>query len=403
MKVNENLANFSSSGAGVASLLIVDDDPVIIQALRQGLRSLGRLRFATSGRQALQLIGDSLPDVILLDAKMPDLSGFDVLDLLQQDEHWASVPVIMITSQSEESFEQIGLEKGAVDFIAKPVRPAIVLARVQTQLRLRQANLALKEISLNDRQELWATLGKLRTSNEQLEATVDQLEQANESLLQFVRIASHDLREPLNTIAQFSALLDEDHGKDLPAGGQGYLQRVRRAAVRMRTLLDDVVNYSKLEHGGSDRHSTVALNTILEELRDALAAQLASKQGVLHIGPMPDVVGYPSMLSLLFQNLIGNGLKYVAAGQSPRVEVTSRVDGAKVHISVRDFGIGIAPEHADKIFAPFARLHRKQDYDGSGLGLAIAQKIAQAHDGAICVESALGEGAVFTVTLPLAK
>jgi two-component system sensor histidine kinase/response regulator len=396
-------ADALSDNQGEASLLIVDDDPVIVQALGRGLRSLGRLRLATNGRQALALIAESVPDVVLLDAQMPDLSGFDVLDTLRQDPRWAEIPVIMITSHADESFERIGLEKGAVDFIVKPIRPAIVMARVQTQLRLRQANSALKEVSLSDRRQLSVALRKLKGSNQQLEGTVVELGHANDSLLQFVRIASHDLREPLNTISQFSALLDEDNGDALPASAQGYLQRVRRAADRMRTLLDDVVNYSKLEHGASEPRSTVVLMTTMEELRDALAGQLASTQGVLHIGPMAEVLGYPSMISLLFQNLISNGLKYVAPGQTPRVEVACRVDGVKVHVSVRDFGIGIAPQNLDRIFTPFARLHRKQEYDGSGLGLAIAQKIVQAHHGSIRVESTLGQGALFTVTLPLAQ
>jgi two-component system, sensor histidine kinase and response regulator len=386
-----------------ANLLIVDDDPVIVQVLGQGLRSLGRLRFATQGLQALALMAQSPPDLVLLDAQMPGISGFDVLDRMRQDPQLAEIPVIMITSHSDESFEQSGLEKGAVDFIVKPIRPAIVLARVRTQLRLRQVNLALKEMSLSDRKQLSVALKKLQASNDQLEITVSELEQANESLLQFVRIASHDLREPLNTIAQFSGLLYEDHGEALPASGQNYLQRVRRAADRMRTLLDDVVNYSRLEHGWAEERTTVALGPALEELRDALAGQLERSQGSLHIGPMADVAGYPGMLSLLFQNLISNGLKYVAPGQTPRVEVTSEVDGAHVHVRVRDAGIGIEAEHLERIFAPFTRLHRKQEYDGSGLGLAIAQKIAQAHEGHIRVASTPGEGSLFTVTLPLAR
>lgn len=385
-----------------ANLLIVDDDPVIVQVLGQGLRSLGRLRFATQGEQALALMVQSPPDLVLLDAQMPGISGFEVLGRMRQDPILAGIPVIMITSLADENFEQTGLEAGAVDFIAKPIRPAIVMARVRTQLRLRQANLALKEVSQSDRQQLSVALKKLRSSNEQLEATVDDLEQANESLLQFVRIASHDLREPLNTIAQFSGLLHEDHGDGLPASGKNYLQRVRRGADRMRTLLDDVVNYSRLEQGDSEKRSAVAMAPLFEELRDALAGQLDRSQGTLHIEPMSDVMGYSAMLSLLFQNLISNGLKYVASGQAPRVEVTSEQDGALVHVSVRDFGIGMAPEHLDKIFAPFTRLHRKQEYDGSGLGLSIAQKIAQAHEGAIRAESTLGQGSVFTVTLPRA-
>lgn len=384
------------------SLLIVDDDPVIVQSLGKMLGANVRLRFAMRGDVALDQMKQALPDLVLLDAHMPGLSGFDVLDLMRADPALAGVPVIMITSEAGEQQEQAGLEKGAVDFIAKPLRPGVVLARVQSQLRLARANSTLKSLSALDRLNLASALNELRQSHAALQKTADELAEANQSLLQFVRIASHDLREPLNTIDQFGGLLDEDFGEQLPAAGKNYLRLVRRASARMRTLLNDVVNYARLEVGDSEQLEPVALGDLLQELRDALASRIVETQATLQVGPLPMVAGQPSLLSLVFQNLLVNSLKFVPRDRRPEIEVTAtQVDGQHI-VSVRDNGIGIAPEHQARIFEPFVRMHRKQEYEGTGLGLAITRRIVEAHGGSLRVVSdpAQRPGTEFQVILP---
>ena len=384
-------------------ILIVDDDPAMVQALAKTLRPLGRLRFATNGRDALARLRERPDDIVLLDAQMPGLSGFEVLDAIRREPALADLPVIMVTSHSEEDFERIGLEKGAADFIAKPIRPDVVTARVRTQLRLKQANDKLKQMSANDRLNLAAALAELRESHQRLQVTAEDLRVANEGLLQFVRIASHDLREPLNTVVQFVGLVDEDHGAQLPEDARHYLQLVLRAGARMRTLLDDVVRYARLQNGEVEAPEAVPLDRVMAELRDALAGRLADTGGTLTIGPMPVVRGHPSLLSLLFQNLLANALKFHPADRRPEVLVHAQVAQGVARISVSDNGIGIAPEHRPLLFQPFQRLHRRNEYEGTGLGLALARQIAEAHGGSIGVDSLPGQGATFTVTLPLAE
>ena len=154
MNQAEPAQDASSGGPSAPDILIVDDDPGMIRALGKALRDLGHLRFSTNGADALRLINDSPPDLLLLDAQMPGLNGFEVLETLKASPALADLPVIMVTSHAEADFEQAGLDKGAADFIAKPIRPAIVQARVRTQLRLKQANDALKQMSATDRQNL---------------------------------------------------------------------------------------------------------------------------------------------------------------------------------------------------------------------------------------------------------
>jgi signal transduction histidine kinase len=384
-------------------LLIVDDDPSMIQVLGKTLRSLGRLRFATHGADALRLMRESPPDIVLLDAQMPGMSGFDVLDAIKQAPHLADLPVIMVTSHSEEDFEQAGLERGAADFIAKPIRPAIVQARVRTQLRLKQANDKLKQMAATDRLNLAAALRDLRQSHAQLQTNAEALRVANEGLLQFVRIASHDLREPLNTIVQFVGLVEEDHGKHLPQDAQLYLNLALRAGQRMRTLLDDVVRYARLQHGETDPPEPVALDRVLAELRDALAARLSATGAVLRVDPLPVVMGHASLLSLLFQNLLSNALKFMPPGRKPEVSVSAHLTKDHAIITVGDNGIGIAEEHLALLFQPFQRLHLRSEYEGAGLGLALSRQIAEAHGGTIQVCTQPGAGSRFSVRLPLAS
>lgn len=382
-------------------ILIVDDDPGMVQALARVIRPLGRLRFATLGTDALRLMNESPPDLVLLDAQMPGMSGFEVLEAIKGNPLLADVPVIFVTSQAEASFEQTGLEKGAADFIAKPIRPAIVQARVRTQLRLKQANDALKQVAATDRLNLAEALKDLRESHSQLQKTAEELQLANEGLLQFVRISSHDLREPLNTVVQFVGLVQEDHGAALPADAQDYLKLVHNAGEHMRTLLDDVVRYARLQHGETEPPTPVALAPLMAELCDALAAQLDTTGAQLQIGELPRVLGHASLLSQLFQNLVSNALKFVPPGSVPRIEITAQTAGGMATISVKDNGIGISPEGQGRLFQPFARLNLRREFEGTGLGLAISRQIAEAHGGTIGVRSQPGEGSTFEVRLPL--
>ena len=384
-------------------VLVVDDDPVIVQSLGQCLGSVARVRFAMRGDAALAQMRESPPDLALLDARMPGLSGYEVLDAMRTDPSLVDIPVIMITGDGGEKQEQVGLEKGAVDFISKPLHPGVVVARVQTQLRLARVNAELKALSAADRLNLAVALKELQLSHGELQNTADDLAEANQSLLQFVRIASHDLREPLNTIAQFSGLLESDFGDQLPAAGKKYLNLVRRAAARMRTLLNDVVNYARLEVGSSEQLELVPLNPLLEELRDALASRIAQTHAVVNVGPLPTVAGQRSLLSLVFQNLLTNSLKFVPKDGVPQIDVSaSQHDGHWV-LSFQDNGIGIAKADQAKIFEPFVRLHRKQDYEGTGLGLAITHRIIEAHGGSMRLISdpAVKPGTEFQVILPI--
>ncbi|BAL97011.1 sensor histidine kinase [Rubrivivax gelatinosus] len=251
-------------------------------------------------------------------------------------------------------------------------------------------------------QLLAAAQADLHDARERLEARSQELRRANDGLEQFVRIASHDLREPLNTVVQFGSLLEHDEAEHLSEPGRRYLGLMLQATRRMRTLLDDVLQYVRMQRGEPPATQPVALGPLLDEVLLALAASIRERGADVHVADLPTVHGNRALLSLLFQNLLSNALKFVPPERTPRVRVSADVDAGVAWISIVDNGIGIAPADQDKLFQPFRRLNLRRRYDGTGLGLALARQIVEAHGGAIELESEPDRGSCFSVRLPLA-
>lgn len=253
-------------------------------------------------------------------------------------------------------------------------------------------------------QLLAAARAELDDSHARLAARSLELRHSNDGLEQFVRIASHDLREPLNTIVQFGQLIQEDEAARLSDGGRRYLALVLQAARRMRLLLDDVLQYARLQRStAAPIHAEpVALAPLFAELSGALAGRIRASGADLRVDLSLAVHGNPTMLSLLFQNLLSNALKFVPPERRPEVYVSERVDGDHVWITVADNGIGIENDDLPKLFQPFQRLQLRRLYEGSGLGLALARQVAEAHGGEIVAASVPGEGSRFSVRLPRA-
>jgi PAS domain S-box-containing protein len=234
-------------------------------------------------------------------------------------------------------------------------------------------------------------------SRDELAHTVEELQRSNESLEQFVRVTSHDMREPLNSIAQFVRLIEESGSLAAPA--DQYFAFVRRGASRMRTMLDDLLRFVRLEAAAIDPDDTHQLDEVLQEVQHLLHAQISASGGEVSCDPLPLVKGRRSLLVLLFQNLVSNALKFTPPGVPPRVHVSARADGEHVHVTVADQGIGIAQEDIPTLFEPFRRLHRRQVYEGTGLGLATCKRIAMVLGGTIEIASTPGQGTRVTVTL----
>jgi PAS domain S-box-containing protein len=226
-----------------------------------------------------------------------------------------------------------------------------------------------------------------------------ELRNANADLEQFAYSASHDLQEPLRTVKAFSQLLAATAREKLDGEALEYLDNVVSGATRMEALLRGLLTYARttrLERPAAPTDANQAMQAALAALKGAVAESGAT----IDLEPLPNVHVHPTQLEQLFQNLIGNAIKYGRPGLNPAVHVTSKKLGAQWLFSVADNGIGIEAEYKERIFGLFKRLHTGDSYPGTGIGLAICQRIVERHNGQIWVESKPGEGSTFYFTLP---
>lgn len=253
---------------------------------------------------------------------------------------------------------------------------------------------------------------KLQRMNEELEKRVEErtaeLMHANEALLrsnlelqQFAYIAAHDLQTPLRSISGFAQLLQKDYAGRLGASADDLIRRVVDNAQRMRTLIQDLLVYSRIDSLGRPLRP-VALDLLFGEVVAALEPRISELGAEVTRGELPVVLGDRSQLAQVLHNLVDNGLKYHGS-DPPRVHVSAEPQGEEWVVSVQDNGIGIAPRHHRRIFDIFRRLHTQQSYPGTGIGLALCRKVVERHGGRIWVESEPGKGSVFRFTLPINK
>jgi signal transduction histidine kinase len=227
-----------------------------------------------------------------------------------------------------------------------------------------------------------------------LETRYRELQRSNAALEQFAAIASHDLSAPLRTIQGFLRLLERKHAAELSDEARQFVAHAVQASIRMQRLIDDLLIYSRV--GTSDRpRERVAMHVIVQEVVQALGAS-----GRVQWVDLPEVEAHRSELVQLFQNLIGNALKYVPEGREPLVEVRASREDDCWHFAVEDNGIGVDPERAEELFEPFRRGDAGEGYDGTGIGLAIARKVVEQHGGRIWAEPRDGGGSRFCFTLP---
>lgn len=242
----------------------------------------------------------------------------------------------------------------------------------------------------------------IRALNADLERRVAErtaeLERSNEELQQFAYITSHDLQEPLRTIGSFAELLERRHKEKLTGEAQEFLDYIIGAAGRMRRLIRGLLVYSRSAAQDQPLESVDCEETIGQAVQD-LHAAIEESQARIEREPLPVIRARPLQLAQVFQNLIGNAIKY-RSEEPPVIRISARRHGSEWIFSVADNGIGIDPAAAERIFLPFKRLHNDERYEGSGVGLAIVKKIVTRHGGRVWVEPNQPSGSVFHFTIP---
>jgi light-regulated signal transduction histidine kinase (bacteriophytochrome) len=238
---------------------------------------------------------------------------------------------------------------------------------------------------------------ELYTRARELERAQEELERSNRELELFAYVASHDLQEPLRMVASYCQLLERRYKEALGEDGREFVAYAVDGATRMQALINDLLTYSRI--GREDRQLVpTEAAAVFERARVNLHTAIAESGATVTAGPLPVIMAAESELTRVFQNLIGNAIKFRGA-HAPEVRVEAEPHGSEALFSVRDNGIGIAPEHAERVFAIFQRLHSREEYAGTGIGLAVCKKIVERHGGRIWLDSSPGEGTTFWFTL----
>ncbi|HEY1227631.1 MAG TPA: ATP-binding protein, partial [Ramlibacter sp.] len=254
--------------------------------------------------------------------------------------------------------------------------------------------------------DLLAAQQAVRTANEALEARVEartrDLAQANADLQAFAHTVAHDLRAPLRNVQGFAQALVEDEGDRLSSDGRLFTERISAGVVRMDQLITDLLEYSRLGRAEL-RLERVELSAVVQEVLQQLASDIERTGATVEVPPaLPAVLAHRSTLVQVLANLVGNALKFVEAQTVPTVRLDAQPGMGRVHIVVQDNGIGIAPEHQERVFRVFERLHGAERYPGTGIGLAIVRRGIGRMGGTVSLESAPGSGSRFTLDLPAA-
>ncbi|MRG44633.1 PAS domain-containing protein [Chitinophaga sp. SYP-B3965] len=258
------------------------------------------------------------------------------------------------------------------------------------------------------------TQQQLETTNAQLAEMNHELELSNHDLQQFASVASHDLQEPLRKIQMFSNLLKNQNKEILSEESQRFLDKIMNSSKRMKTLILDVLSYSRLS-ANNNVFEPVNLNDITKELLDDFELIIQEKKAEIRVGDLPVIEANRGQIRQVFQNMVSNALKFSKPDLAPVIEISStylvekffdglpQPDGPYCLIRIKDNGIGFDQKYQNHIFALFERLHSKDSYEGSGIGLSITKKIIEKHDGLVHVRSTSGEGAEFLLLLPVSQ
>jgi light-regulated signal transduction histidine kinase (bacteriophytochrome) len=239
---------------------------------------------------------------------------------------------------------------------------------------------------------------RLQDENKRTQA---ELARSNRDLEQFAYVASHDLQEPLRMVAMYTQLLAERYQGQLDASADKYINYAVDGALRMQALVQDLLAFSRVGRTGIDLQEIASVEVVEIALKN-LQSAIEESGAKINRGDLPVIVADRTQMIQLFQNLIGNAIKF-RGSDSPQVQITAEKRGRGWCFSVQDNGIGIAGKHLDEVFGIFKRLHTRAEYPGNGIGLAICKKIVEQHGGAIWVESQPKKGSTFRFTIPVRK
>jgi two-component system NtrC family sensor kinase len=417
----------SESAFRRANILAVDDSRTYLSHLESLLQVEGySVEAVTDPNQALRRLGESSYDLALVDLVMPGLDGIEMCRRIVAMRSQLDNPIAVLMLTGREAKEDLtrALEAGADDFVGKSSDQAVLKGRIRALLRRKffqeenqrileelknkeletiaaraETEAALARAADERRRHAESVASELQRAKTELEKANDELTRSNDELRQFAYIASHDLQEPLRSITSFCNLLKRDYDGRLDEQADNFIERIVGGAKRMKALVTDLLAYSRVSREEHVDFRSVDFNDVVSDVLANLQASITDAGAEISVGDMPTVVGDRVQFVQLLQNLVGNAIIY-RGEQQPNVRIEAIQRNCFWQFSVRDNGIGIAPEYHQQIFEIFKRLHSRDRYPGTGIGLAVCKKIVHRHGGEITVDSRAGAGAVFRFTIP---
>lgn len=358
------------------NLLIVDDRQENLMATEKVLKKLGaNIYKASSGNEALSLVLRHRFALVLLDVQMPEMDGFETAMLMQEHESMQHTPIIFVTAISkEEKYAEQAAEIGAVDYIFKPINPDILRSKVKVYLDIYE-------------------------QREQILKLNEYLLQSNEELERFAYICSHDMQEPARMMSCYSEILQVEYESTLDATGRKYLDLITNNASRMQKMIRDILAFSRVGREKPEPEE-VDCRKVIDEVMHDLESIIQKSNANITISPMPVLFTSDTLVRVLFQNLIGNALKFQDGARQPEIEIKAEEQESQWLFTIRDNGIGIEPNFYNKVFTIFQRSHRHEVYPGTGIGLSTCRKFVEHYGGKIWFESELGKGTTFFFVLP---
>ncbi len=353
--------------------LVVEDDPADVELLLHALSGGGcepDIDIVQTAEDFTAHVRKNRYDVILADYGLPGWNGMETVKVLRRE--GLDIPVVVVSGSLGELKAVECIKQGAADYVLKDHLP-----RLPEVVRRAIADKKLREDHRHSQEEL---------------------ARSNRDLEQFAYVASHDLQEPLRMVATYTQLLAERYQGKLDENADKYIHYAVDGALRMQTMIRDLLAFSRVGSHGTDLKLTDCNTVVDAALKNLHVAIHESAAQIVH-RHLPSILADGSQLSQVFQNLIGNAIKF--RGSEPLViRITADLAAREWLFSIADNGIGIAAEQADIIFVIFKRLHTCAEYPGSGIGLSICKKIVEQHGGRIWVESEPGRGSTFKFTIP---
>ena len=394
-------------------ILLVDDKQENLVAIEAVLDGLGQeVVKARSGKDALRACLEHDFAAILLDVKMPDMDGFETAAMIRERERSSGTPIIFLTALRSDEHLFRGYYMGAVDYLYKPIVPDVLRSKVGVFVDLSRKNALLRkhattleqknaelEKLIAERQKAEAHVRTLNTElEERVQRRTEELSRTNEELRQFAYVASHDLQEPLRTVASYAQLLERRYQGQLDKEANEFLNFMVSGVKRMHVLLNDMLAYSRVTETQNRPFTTFSCENVLDAALANLELTIRENEACITHDPLPTLCGDEIQLSQVFQNLIGNSIKY-RREEPPAVHISAVEENGEWHFTFRDNGMGFEMQYAERIFGIFKRLHGRE-LPGTGMGLAICKRIIERHTGNIWVESEPGVGSTFHFTIP---